>query len=296
MNLTAVDVKRTLDNRLVAAGLEPALDKNLEQILSFPEGYFVEVVLHDANRLGEVENVVESARQDLEKQGIKIEAVVRCIWKVASVKYHGTSQESVQGLKFRAQLVSGSRNCDVSVILSIGALDVLRKKLYKDRTLVTFEWTPEKGDLDEDTIALVVQCFLEDCVSAGGNNFWDPIRHPRQELSQAAMSRLLGEGQSFIQIRQAVDDALEPPLLASFLRSLASRGTKITAFQEILPELSNVLGGPYSPGDVFSTSSTALFVQLREVEQKLIERYYRRKLDSALEQFPHLRHEYPQLF
>ena len=300
LNLTSVDVQKIIDDRLIAAGLSDVLSKEHEQFLGFAEGFFVELVLRDANRLAEIEVVLQSIKTDLQKQGARLEVIVRPIWEVVSIKYQGVLKGADHtrhsGLRFSVDLVSGSRACKVSVDITMAALDVLRTKLNKDVDFLTLEWSPEKGDLDEGTISLMVDSFLKESLSAGGTGFWDPIRHPTQELGSEAMSGLLGESRAFEDLRQLIDDALEPPLLSNFLKDLASRQTKINRFDEVLPHLSSLLGGPYQGGEVFSTSSSELFSRLRQAEKRLLANYYSKKVDALLARFPYVKNEFPQLF
>jgi hypothetical protein len=300
MDLTPEDVKKVIDERLASAGLESVLNKGLERVLAFPEGCFVEIVLQNADRLSEVENVVESIREEFQRHGVRIQAIVRSIWRISSVKYQEVSR-SPEGtpraaLQFAAKLISGSRECQVYVHVSMSALGVLRRKLSKDDAKLTLGWTPAKGDLDEDTISVAVRCFLEECLSSGGEGFWDPIRYPNQELGETAMSMLLGESRAFVVLRQGMDDAFEPPVLTSFLKSLGMRSTRAIEFDDVLPEISNVFGGAFERGEVFSTSSTELYSHLRESEKSLLRHYYTKKVNALLQRFPHLVDEFPQLF
>jgi hypothetical protein len=300
MGLTAPEINGIIADRLAAAGLTPILSKEQGQFFSFSEGFFVELALRDANRLSEVEAVVQSIREELRERGIKLEAIVRPIWKVLSVNYvdasrtpNGTLRAALQ---FKARLEAGSREAEVIVNVSIAALDILRKKLGKRNSLLTFGWTPEQGDVDESTISQVVRSFLEESLSTGGTGYWDPTRYPSQELGEVAMSSLLGESRAFVDLRRAIDRALGPQSQDNFFKDLASRQAKIKKFEDVLPDLSNFLGGAFRPGETLPTSSSELFSRLRQAEQKLLRHYYLKKVDVMLSRLPQLGQNFPNLF
>ena len=243
---------------------------------------------------------MQSTKDELQERRVKIDVVVRPIWKVGPLNCQEVTRADditpQAALRCTADLLSGGRTTQVTVNVSSGALDVLRKKVSNDSALLTFKWAPRRGDIDEDMISLVVRSFLEQSLSAGGSGFWDAIRYPSQELDDAAMLRLLGESRAFSELRQAIDDALEPPLLSSFLKGLAARHVRINNFEQALAELSNMLGGGYQRGEVFSTSSSELFSRLRKIEQELLRYCYSKGVQTLLARFPHLQNEFSQLF
>ena len=78
----------------------------------------------------------------------------------------------------------------------------------------------------------------------------------------------------YIGLWQAVSDAFEPPVVESFLGSLAASKGKIQNFEVVLPELSNMLGGAFRRGATFSTSANELFQKLDRSEQELLKKYF----------------------
>jgi hypothetical protein len=205
---------------------------------------------------------------------------------VVGVKYLDLSRTS-EGIprtasEFRATLKSGTREVQVTVDVSEVAEDLLREKLG--------------GKVDDDSTAQVVNNFLRWLLSQGGTSYWDPLLDSRLDLDGAAMSFLLGYGPAFEELRQAITDALEPPATSSFLADLSRAGIRIRDFDAVLPNLSNLLGGPYQRGQTFSVSASDLFASLQRAGQELLRHYFRSKVEKLESRWPELKEKFPQVF
>jgi hypothetical protein len=284
--LTLEQIETTIEQRLKDAGMYSALNKGLTQFLSFPEGFFAEIVLNDASHIQEIEQILRSYNEELQAKGIALDAVVRAVWKISNVQYVGPARAPdgsiLSSIEFKATLVAGEKECTVTVRVPMTALDELRRKLgNRNDLLQASSKKAESTDaIDSDVVAIVVRAFLEAQLAPGGTGYWDPIRHPVQELNEGAMLFLLGQSATFEELLDAVGSAFEPPVLATFLEDLSTTGIRIKHFDQVLPEFSNLLGGPYTRDQVFSTSASDMFSRLRPTEQQLIRRYFEKKVES----------------
>jgi hypothetical protein len=104
-----------------------------------------------------------------------------------------------------------------------------------------------------------VRTFVQYELSLGGTSYWSPVLHPKLEMNDAAALFVVGQSTAFNELWQAVSDAFEPAVVDSFLNSLAVSSKNIRRFDEVLAELSNMLGGAYRRGATFSTSANELF-------------------------------------
>ena len=82
--MTSFELGNLIKDRLAAAGLAQYLDEAKEQYLEFPDGFFAEVVLKDGAKLSEAQRIVKSIEEELRKQGVELDAIVRR--KIASIK------------------------------------------------------------------------------------------------------------------------------------------------------------------------------------------------------------------
>jgi len=238
---------------------------------------FVEVVLDDGSALEDVERIVHHTAKELKLQGITLDSVVRAVWEIVGVEYIGPSRtpdfQRRAAEEFRVELKSGSRQCQVIVDVSWGAIEVLRHKLGLRDSWTTLDAVLPDGHVVREMVAPALLTFLDQGLSRGGVSSWNPLLDQRIELSATDMSFVLGQSPAFEELRQAISDAFDPPVLESFLVSLQAGGTKIRNFNAVLPELSNMLGGPYRRGETFSTSANELFQRLDRTEQELLRKY-----------------------
>lgn len=171
--MTEHELKKVLADELKSAGLARYIVRDKSQVLEVPEGFFVEIVLNDGSKLGDAENLIGSIRAKVQAHGVQLISVLRAIWSVKNVKSNGPSRGKSGGIKssedFRATLVSGSRETVVVVEVGRSALKELRERLESDEKVLE-----------------AVADFLRLQLSWGGAGYWDPVRHPRQTLNEAA--------------------------------------------------------------------------------------------------------------
>jgi hypothetical protein len=275
MILIADRLQGMLESRLSEAGLAEFYNKEHSQFLDLDGEVFAEVVINDASKLEDVEKVVRLTAEEMKSQGISLDSVVRALWEIVSVDYNGPSytpdlKEVRAADEFCVVLQSGTRRCRIIVDVSSGAQDILRHQLGL------------KGASDiREMITPLVRKLLEQRLSQGGTSYWDPLREgSRLVLTATAMSFLLGQSVAFEELRQAISDAFDPPVLESFLAGLSASGIKIHDFDAVLPEFSNMLGGAYRKGESFSTSAGDLFRRLERTEQELLRKYFQGKIDQ----------------
>jgi len=278
MIATFHQLRDMLDKRLKEAGLTEFIDWQSYQFLDLGGEAFIEVVVRDASRLEDAKRVVELAAEDIKAKGISVDSVVRAQWEVVSVDYQGPSYagdppQTLAADRFRVILRSGPKRHVVSMDVSFAAIELLKRKLGL-RDSDAPQGLPEM-------VAPIVQKFVEQNLSRGGTSYWDPLQDRLVELSATDMSFLMGQSTAFEELRQAISDAFDPPVLESFLGSLSVSGIKkIDDFDAVLPELSSMLGGAYRRGDAFSTNASDLYRRLDRTEQELLKKYYRGKIDQ----------------
>lgn len=274
MKSTPTEIEELLDRRLQEADLMKFVNRDRSQFLDLQSDFFVELVLNDGNAIPDVEKIVRRVADELRSQGIGLDSVVRALWEIVRVEFVGPSLSSEGGYRaatnFRAVLRSGTRECVVSVDVFMSATELLRSRLG---------FSSERLSQSTDLMVPVVRNFLEHQLSSGGTSYWSPLLYPKQELNEPAMSFVLGQSSGFEELRQAVADALDPPVLESFVKSLAVSRIKLDNFDAVLPELANMLGRAYKPSDTFSTSATALFQKLKRTEQELLRAYFQQKVE-----------------
>jgi len=279
MAVIADEVQTLLDRKLREANLAQFVNREHSQFLDLlPGELFVEVVLNDGSALDEVEKLVRQTAEELAHQGIKLDSVVRALWEIVSVEYSGQSKtpdlkQYRAAEEFRVLLRSGSRQHEVIVDVFWGALEILEHKLGLAHQGTSPDNALPAGHILREMVAPVVRTFLEEQLRHGGTSCWDPLLSSRLEFTATDMSFLLGQSTAFDELRQAISDAFDPPVIDSFLGSLSGSGIKIHDFDAVLPDLSNMLGGAYRRGETFSTSASDLYRRLDRTEQELLRKY-----------------------
>jgi hypothetical protein len=176
--MTEHELNKLLNDRFKSAGLSRYVIRDKSQLLEFPDGFFVEVVLSDASKLGEAERLIASIRAEVEAQQSHLTSILRAVWSVKKVEKVGPSRGKSGGIKssvdFEAILRSGLRETGVVVEVGGHALRKLRERVGGD-----------------DQVLEAVADFLRLQLSWGGAGYWDPIRYPRQALNEAAALYLL---------------------------------------------------------------------------------------------------------
>jgi len=295
--LRTAELETVIRDKLEQAGLSAALNEEKSQFLDLSDGLFAEIVLNDGSKLAGAERVVRSVKEQLEESGVQVESImVRAVWRVRGIEFIGEARSVSGGLKaaleFEAILESGSRECRVSVELTLAALNRLREKLaLQDK--VGFPGWSKDGDVDEDTLGKVVAEFLDFKLSTGGAGYWDPLLFPKLELNESVISYLISDSQAFKQLTSAIDDFLSDYAIDGSLRDLDSRGVNINRFQLVLPDLSSHLGGAYKRGDQFAVSAVTLYQALGPIERRRLENYYQRKVAEIPEP---LKQKHPRIF
>jgi len=185
--MTSTQLERLIRQRLDAVNLLPALNDYKSQFLDFPDGFFVELVLNDGTKLVEVERIAREVRDELGKQNIELDVIVRSLWIVQSIEGPKPAISVSGGIgvawAFSATLASGDLKTDVEVAVTQLAVREIRRRI-------------EEGSLgpadEKDAMRQVVKEFLKLQLSFGGESYWDPIGHPQQELNESALLYLFG--------------------------------------------------------------------------------------------------------
>jgi hypothetical protein len=294
--MRTAELETVLRDKLEQAGLVAALDEEKSQFLDLSDGFFAEIVLNDGSKLAVAERIVRSVKEELEERGVRVDSIVRAVWRVKEINFIGPARALSGGLKaaleFEAMLESGARQCRVFIEVSLAALNRLREKLaLLDK--VGFPGWVRNGDVDEDTLRKVVAEFLDFQLSSGGSSYWDPIHFPKLELKEPAVSYLMPDSKAFKQLQAAINHFLGDSAIEDSLWDLDSRGLKVHDFQRVLPDLSNHLGGAFRPGERLPTNALTLFQALGDVERKRLRQYYSKKVEEIPEE---LKRKYPTIF
>lgn len=297
MDITATQIEEMLERSLREANLSKVVNKEHSQFLDLGGELFVEIVLNDGAALDDVERIIRKMTEELKPQGVKLDSVVRALWEIIEVTYVGPSRAPGGGLTaasaYRALLRSGTRECQVIIDVSWSATEFLERKLG-----LTEFTAKDRLPLQQKMVAQMVTSLVEQQLSSGGTSYWSPLLAPRLELNETTMSFLLGQSAAFEELRNAISDAFEPPVLDSFVEGLALSQIRISDFNKVLSELSNMLGGAYRKGGTFSTSASELFNKLDRVEQELLKSYFQGKIESikADGRFSEIVRRWPRVF
>ena len=299
MVVSEVELRKLIERELRRIGLESVVDYDASQFLIVPEGPFVELVLRDASFQSAADSVLASVSDELRRDGIVLDGIVRSRWQIRRIWYLGPSRTPEGGLAFAlafgVELESGKRDHQIRVHVTLAALTVLRQSLGKEKFLM-HGWSPEKGDVDEENIKAAVRAYLEIVLERGGLSYWDPLTNRELEINESAMSFALGHSPAFQELRSAVTDAFSETVVRSFLNSLSlSRGT-LARFETVLPELSNMLGGAFRHGQRFSISAQELFDSLNAGERELIRQYVSLCAQKVRSEHPELVATFPKVF
>jgi hypothetical protein len=290
------ELETILSDRLTVTGLSTAVNGEMSQFLDLSDGFFAEIVLNDGSKLVQTEQILRDVRQELNERGVRLDSIVRAIWTVKDIQFIGPARGVSGGVKaaleFGAILESGSRQCRVSIELSLAALNRLREKLALSEKVGFTGWV-RNADVDEDTLRKVVAEFLDFQFSSGGASYWDPIRFPKLELKEPAVSYLMPDSKTFKQFLRAIDHFLGDDAIDDSLCDLHSSGVSVHKFQRVLPYLSSHLGGAFGRGEGVPTNALTLFQALGDVERKRLEQYYSKKVEEIPEE---LKVKYPTIF
>jgi len=182
--MTSFELGNLIKRRLGDAGLlGQDLNEGEEQYLEFPEGFFAEIVLNDGSKLPIAERAVKSAEEELRKQGIRLDAIVRARWELASVEKAVTYPVPGTGQRFAVTLRSGAGECKVTVNVTSGADNNLYAA-FRNGDL------REYGDDRDAVLREIVSQLVRFELSHGGESYWDPISHPELTLNEDALEYL----------------------------------------------------------------------------------------------------------
>ena len=283
MILIADKLQSTLERRISEAGLTEIYDGQRSQYLNLDGEVFAEIVLKDGSALDIAEKLLRQTAEELAQQGIRLDSVVRALWEVESVEYvDGATTKGFSQLaadEFRAVVKSGRRERHLRVYVTWAATDIVRHKLGLRDSNATDSLHPEY--FLREILTPLVRGFLEHLLSRGGTGYWNPLQEDSPIMLTATdMSFLLGQSTTFDELRQAISDAFDPPVLESFLGSLAASDIKLRDFDAVLPELSSMLGGAYRSTNAFSINSHELYLRLERTEQELLKKYFQGKIEQ----------------
>jgi hypothetical protein len=138
------------------------------------------VVLKDGVKLSEVQRAVKSIEEELAKQGVELDAIVRATWEVVEVRKAGVAPGPANGQRFLATLRSGSRACQVTVDMPGMALASVLAA-FNGGGLRDF------GTDKDAVLKEIVSTFLRLELSLGGESYWDPILYPERTLDENAL-------------------------------------------------------------------------------------------------------------
>jgi hypothetical protein len=183
VRMTSYELGNLIKDRLRAAGLAQYLDEAREQYLEFPDGFFAEVVLKDGSKLSEARRILTSVEEELRKQGVELNAIVRAEWEVESVERAGMAPVPGGSERLEARLRSGDGKCEVAVIVTPGASQTIYAASKQGGL-------KEYGQYWDAAMVELGRQFLRLELSYGGESYWDPILHPELTLNESALEYL----------------------------------------------------------------------------------------------------------
>jgi hypothetical protein len=292
--MRTAELETILRGELNSAGLGSVLSEERSQFLEMSDGFFAEIVLNDGSSLHMAENLVRRVKDELKHKGVELDAVVRAVWKVKEINFIGPARSVSGGLKgaleFEAVLESGSRECPISVEVSLAALNVLREKLALfDK--VGFPGWAEDGDVDTDTLRKMVKEFVALQLSFGGASAWDPVLFPKLQITEQAVVYLLPDSEAYVRLKVAIDDLLVLPdgspnvmALRSFVRCVRSAGRSIQDYgdQAVLSCFNGLISGGSCAGSGSTRRDAwALYQSLGDPDRKRLKEHHLKRLSQA---------------
>ena len=180
--MTATELEKLIREELTAAGLWLSVDQYKSQFLEFPDGLFAELVLSDGSKLADVERIAREVGDELKKQGIDLDAIIRSTWSVKEIgdpsPAIAPSGRLVPAWRVPVTLISGgaSRDIQVDVLYSV-VLDIKQR-------------IAGKGLDETSAVKEIVREYIEMELARGGESYWDPIHYPQQEINGNALTYL----------------------------------------------------------------------------------------------------------
>jgi hypothetical protein len=171
--------------KLGQKGLGDHLVKEKTALLGFPEEYDAEIVLDDAEKIDEANQVLGEVTERLKRENQKLDYIVRALWEVEEVKLEPAykpetipdlMKQRIFSLRFVATLNWGEQpKQEVGVELTPSAYEELRRL---------------GQPTDENSLKDLIRNFLNLQLSFGGESYWDPMRYPGQQLNDGAVLHL----------------------------------------------------------------------------------------------------------
>lgn len=187
--MTSLELEKLIKDRLTSADLSQYIDERKEQYLEFPDGFFAEIVLKDGSRLAAAQRIMKGVKEELRREDIDLDVIVRATWKIIDVSCAGPAIGTSGGVKaatrFIAILGSGDSKCEVIVDVSNCAYDFVLKKLSEEKI------TGLSNGERQTAIIEIITSFLQFELSLGGESYWDPILHPQRDLNEAAVQYIM---------------------------------------------------------------------------------------------------------
>lgn len=188
----ATRVQDMLVEKLRELNLESVLRQDKSQCLDMGDSVFLEVVLSDGAELERVETMVAELKEALGARGTRVDSIVRAIWEVVDVQSHGAAYGKDGAPRaaeeFYVSLRSGARMHTAVAETTWGTMDAVRRR--PDRQVATGK--AEEKRVREELVAMIRK-FVEYELRQGGLGYWDPVKHPRRELNEAAILFLSGQ-------------------------------------------------------------------------------------------------------
>lgn len=179
------ELDRLIMTKLNERGVREYLVKEKSALLDFPEEYFAEIVLNDAGKIDEANQALAEVAAQLNGENQKLDYIVRSLWEVEEVKLAPDftpaaipelMRQGIFSLRFVATLKSG---------------EWVKKEVGVELTPSAYEEMRRLGQpTGENSLKELVSNFLKLQLSFGGESYWDPTRHPRQQLNDGAVLHL----------------------------------------------------------------------------------------------------------
>jgi len=172
--MTEQELEDEIKQDLTRAELIQYVDRDRCQFIDFPA--FADIVLKDASKIEDIEQVVAATSSRLLNKGIQLETVVRGAWEVQTVEYDGASRGPSGGVmnggSYVVTLRCGARQAKATVDMSRSVLD----------TLATISRVPAAVPERIAFLEGIVRSLTSEWLSRTAEGCWDPIKEPRRAV------------------------------------------------------------------------------------------------------------------
>ncbi|MGA2990763.1 MAG: hypothetical protein ABSD88_09855 [Candidatus Korobacteraceae bacterium] len=188
MIVTDEQFERFAKEELCDAELLPAHLTDETQFLNVGvQAFFIELVLTDAEKLEAARAAVRKLQQRLQREGASLEIVVRCNWRVQTVRYGGYCTDEH----------GAPRTAECYKVLLVGAgtqhtvtVEVLYQAAMTAKEVLGSQW-PDNREHQQRLLADLVRIRIEDALEHGGKSYWDPIRYPALSIDSVTMEQMI---------------------------------------------------------------------------------------------------------